>query len=133
MTHRGSCHCGGLSVEYETEIPVEKWQPRACGCTFCRRHGARNVSDPAGRLRVAGAATVYRFGLGTADFLLCPRCGCYVVCVLEQEGRRYGTINLRMLAVEVSAPDSPISYDAETAESRIARRVQRWTPTEIVP
>lgn len=129
MTFSGSCHCGALQLRYETAVPVEGWAPRACQCTFCRKHGARNVSDPRGRWHVGGRPTRYRFALRTADFLICPTCGCYVGCALEHEGRWYGSVNVRMLDVAVPSPDTPFDYEGETAEERIRRRVARWTPT----
>jgi hypothetical protein len=73
--------------------------------------------------------TRYRFALRTADFLLCPTCGCYVGCALEQGGRWYGSVNLRMLDVDVGAPDAPCVYEGEDVVARIRRRVVRWTPT----
>ena len=38
----GSCHCGASR-------PAAELQARACQCSFCTRHGAMTVSDPAGR------------------------------------------------------------------------------------
>src|SRR2546422_3634073 len=44
-------------------------------CSFCRKHGARTTSDPSGRVvitvRHPGQLLRYRFGLETADFLVC--------------------------------------------------------------
>jgi hypothetical protein len=138
MIHRGGCHCGALTLEYETAIPVENWRPRACACSFCRKHGARNESDPAGALRIharEAAMARYRFGLHTADFLVCRACGCYVACVISDGTRWFGSLNLRMLDTPVDAPvdapDTVHDWSHETADQRRARRYARWTPTEI--
>ena len=79
MRHEGRCHCGNLSVTFDTAQDAGRVPLRECGCAFCRKHGATSVTDPAGSLevRIADAALVsrYRFGLGTSDFLVCRRCG----------------------------------------------------------
>ena len=78
--HAGGCHCGALRLEFDTDKPLA---PRACQCNFCRERGARWVSDPAGSAMLAiGPDTVrYRFGTGTADFLICTRCGSCIAAV----------------------------------------------------
>src|SRR5437868_9753855 len=85
-TFQASCHCGALAFTFETAIPGSRWQIRACQCSFCRRHAARTTSDPAGRvsfrLRDTGSLLRYRFGLRTADFLVCHHCGVYMAAVL---------------------------------------------------
>ena len=49
----GSCHCGNLELVFETPRAPEDLVVRSCSCSFCRRHGARCVSDPAGAVRLA--------------------------------------------------------------------------------
>ena len=66
-----------------------------------------------------------------ADFLICPTCGCYVGCALENEGGWFGSVNLRMMEVDVPGPDAPCDYDGEKVEQRIHRRITKWTPTTI--
>ncbi len=51
----GRCHCGNISLVYETAVAPAETEIRACACGFCRRHGALGVSDPQGRLRIAVA------------------------------------------------------------------------------
>ena len=82
----GRCHCGNLVVEFDTAIPIAQLQLRADQCSFCRKHGARTTSDPNGRARISvrdpEQVIRYQFGLETADFLVCARCGIYVAAVL---------------------------------------------------
>jgi hypothetical protein len=133
-TYEGQCHCGALAFRYHTELPVERWQVRACQCSFCRRHAALSTSDPAGLLefRIAAADAVqrYRFALRTADFLVCTRCGVYVGAQIDTGSGTFGIVNARTLtAVAAALPAaSPVSYAAEHAAQRLARRAQRWTP-----
>ena len=49
----GGCHCGNLSFVFEATAPLESLGLRACMCSFCRAHGARNTSDPNGTIRIS--------------------------------------------------------------------------------
>ncbi|MCA1826620.1 MAG: GFA family protein [Myxococcales bacterium] len=126
---RGRCHCGNISYELQTELAEPPL--RACQCSFCRMHAARSISDPAGRLvfdvEDESLLSRYRFGLATADFLVCRRCGAYAGAFMDG----YGIANARLLETALLREPSPVSYDGETAEQRIARRRERWTPGEI--
>ena len=129
--HAGSCHCGAVSLSFTTGQPLAV---RECQCSFCRKHGARNVSDPAGHCELESSITLvrYRFGLGITDFLFCPTCGCYLAAVMADGDQWRSTVNLNCFDdphPELSA--EPIAYDAEDEGDRIARRLARWTPTRI--
>ena len=134
MKLEGRCHCGNLSLEFETAVPVAELPLRACQCSFCRAHGALSTSDPQGRVEVEAKDPArverYRFGLGISDFLICSRCGVYVIAVAEMDGQRYAVINANTLKrrAEMSSRPQAMDYDGETAETRIARRKARWTP-----
>ena len=134
MTHRGGCHCGNLRYVLETTLAAEALPLRACQCTFCRLHGARSTSDPAGRIRFElrdpALLTRYRFGLRTADFLVCARCGVYVGALMQDGGAQYAIVNANTLdAVAKLTQDArPMDYDGEDEAQRLARRRQRWSP-----
>ena len=136
--YRGSCHCGALEMIFETDRPAEDAPLRACACSFCRRHGMRATSDPEGRVQIRvhdpGALRRYRFGLRTADFLLCGICGCYMAAFMEDEAGDRSVINVNCLderdSFAVEAP--PVSYDHEDEAGRRARRRAAWTPTELI-
>ncbi|HEY2659818.1 MAG TPA: aldehyde-activating protein [Caulobacteraceae bacterium] len=114
---------------------------RSCQCSFCRRHGARNVTDPGGFLAIeadAGALLRYRFGRKGIDMLLCADCGTYVAAVSEIDGALYATLNVIGADLQGLTPGQaePVSYDDETDAERQARRRAKWTPatlTEIAP
>ena len=77
-TLHGRCHCGRLRVEFGTGQAPAKIVPRACDCSFCRKHGAAYVSDPPDAFdpaRGAHAMREYRQGSDTARFLMCSDCG----------------------------------------------------------
>ena len=137
-THRfeGGCHCGNLSYVFEATAPLDTLGLRADMCGFCRAHGARNTSDPDGRVRIAVAdgdlLERYRFGLKTADFLVCRRCGVYIGALLEDEGRGWFTVNANTFKQRpaLDFPATPHDFDAEDVPARIARRKRNWTPVE---
>jgi hypothetical protein len=132
---RGQCHCGAVQVSLAATRPPAELPVRICGCTFCRRHGARYTSDPAGtvELRVDGEVGRYRFGLGLADFLFCRRCGSYVGAH-EPGAPDRAVININVLddaAAFVAAPTT-MDYDAEDEAARRARRARGWTPARLI-
>jgi hypothetical protein len=130
----GGCHCGNLSYVFETTMELEALGLRACMCTFCRRHGARNTSDPKGSVRIrvrdGGKLNRYSFGLRTADFLLCRDCGAYIGAMLEDAGRRWMTVNVNTLLTPPALDASivPNVFDAEDTATRVDRRIAKWTP-----
>jgi len=135
-SHRfeGGCHCGNLTYVFEASADLPKLGRRACQCRFCRMHGARNTSDPKGAmcLTVRDPARLmrYRFGLKTADFLICGRCGVYIGAMLSDGDGDWMTVNVN--SFEDPPPmDFPIVhavYDEESLAARIARRKAKWTP-----
>jgi len=134
MRQDGGCHCGNLTYAFETTKPLEQLGLRACMCRFCRTHGARNTSDPDGsvaiRVRDPAKLSRYVFGLTTAEFLVCRTCGAYIGALLEDEGRRWVTINVNTLLTPpaLDAPIVPHDFDAEDPEGRVDRRKKNWTP-----
>ncbi len=134
---QGSCHCGNIRVSLDWPEAGPTIPVRACGCGFCTKHGAAWTSHPEGRfsLQVADASrvTLYRFGTATADFHVCSQCGVapIVTCIIE--GTRYCVANaktfddLKGLRLVPSATD----FEAETTDSRLARRRRNWTPESV--
>ena len=133
-TYSGQCHCGAVKVEHISAIAPAAAEIRECQCSFCRMHGARAVSDPNGRLRFSelrpGALQHYRFGLATADFLVCSQCGVYVGCVLTDGDDSVGIVNIRTLEDNALFTSQPIAadYDGEQKSDRVTRRLTNWTP-----
>jgi hypothetical protein len=125
----GRCHCGAIRFAFETHAP---FAPRACQCSFCRRHGARTVSDPEGAAVLSPETIRYRFGSKVTDFLICGRCGVYVGALAGLDGRLYVTLNLN--AFDDPRPDlkaAPVSYDGEGVATKADRRRARWTPARL--
>ncbi|MDX2157699.1 MAG: hypothetical protein SFW09_14455 [Hyphomicrobiaceae bacterium] len=132
----GRCHCGAIAVKLAFTRPAEEMQVRSCQCAFCTRHGSLTVSDPAGRAVIeveAGQLTPYKFGTRTATSLLCARCGVYAGVVIADGDKLWSVANARGLGIEAfeGRVGMQMFYEEETADERIARRKQKWTPTEI--
>ena len=138
MTLTGSCHCGDVSLAFETGKEPGEFTVRTCQCSFCRKHGARAVADPEGQLTVSltreDAARRYQFDAKTADFVVCRTCGAYVCAILEADGAAYSTININVLDGRAEFPDDelPVTYDTEAVGQRIERRIATWTPTKVI-
>lgn len=135
---KGGCHCGNLSVTYRTGVAPENATPRACQCSFCRKHQTRAVSDPAGRLEImvgdSAAVSRYRFGLATADFLVCRTCGVYVAAFMPDPDDERGFATLMANALDEHArypAATPAHYDREDAAAKRARRRRMWTPAVL--
>jgi hypothetical protein len=134
----GGCHCGHLELTFKTRRQPGELTVRACGCSFCRRHGARTISDPRGRVEFIvhdpSQLNRYRFGLGTAEFLICRTCGVYVGAVMVDAGTTHATLNINALATPGVFTQSalPVSYDPESTAGRRTRRRARWTPAAVV-
>jgi hypothetical protein len=133
----GYCHCGAVTVAIALSRPTDQIELRACQCLFCRHHGAKTLADPEGKLSIEaapGELNRYRFGLRTADFLLCATCGCYIAAVIEDGGQRRAVLNVvgAGLAEFSETPARPVNYDRENVAARRARRLRTWMPVEII-
>ncbi|MEK9723475.1 MAG: hypothetical protein VW405_08325 [Rhodospirillaceae bacterium] len=137
--HRGGCHCGNLTLVFETAVPPAEMPVRACQCSFCRKHGVRAIADAGGSVAITArepdALVRYRFGHGETDFLVCGRCGVYVAAYME-DGADGGVATVVANALDDQAafvrPAEPVSYDGEAADGRRARRRKNWTPARLV-
>lgn len=135
-TYIGQCHCGKLKASFETRKAPQDLGVRTCQCVFCRRNGAVNISDPEGLTTIVAQAddvNRYRFALRTADFLICKTCGVYIAAVMGEGDNMRSTLNVAGLRMEdfLSVEEAPMEYGAETTETRIARRFEKWTPTRF--
>ncbi len=135
-SYPGSCHCGAVRYAFTTALAPDEWSVRACQCSFCVTRGALSVSDPAGRLEFTAAEddlTRYRFGLKTADFLICAKCGTYVGALIETANGLFAIANTRTLdpIPDDIAEPMPMDYDAEDTGARVNRRERIWTPAGL--
>lgn len=137
MIFAGGCHCGCIEIELATESDPSQIDVRACQCGFCRKHNSRAVADPGGRIviRIADPEHVsrYEFGLRTAIYLVCKRCGVYVAALTKEAPlRAIAIVNALRDHERFSRPARPMDYGSESREERLARRRRSWTPASIV-
>ena len=132
MIYRGSCHCGVVSVEYETDATVSLRQD---GCSFCSSRGVKSASDPNGRLTLSSQRRLirYRFGHKSADFLICPTCGTYIAAQMQGPHGPVGVLNVVGVSIaELEDKAATLaSLEGETVDERIERRLSRWTPMTL--
>jgi hypothetical protein len=137
MEHEGGCHCGNLYLRLHLIRSPAEYATRSCRCSFCRAHATRTLSDPDGRveIRAHDRALVerYRFGSGTADFLLCRTCGVYIGAVCETGQGLRAVTNVNSLADRAEFPPASLfpDHDEEPVETRLARRAANWTPAIV--
>ena len=137
MEHAGGCHCGNLQLRLHLTRPPADYPTRSCSCSFCRAHATRTVSDPDGRVEITAAdwsgVERYRFGTGTADFLLCRKCGVYIGAVCETVTGTRAVTNVNSLIDRAAFPPAASFPDhgAEAVDARLARRAANWTPAVV--
>lgn len=132
MRINGSCHCGNIRFTLDwlpepTVIPA-----RACGCSFCVKHGGVWTSCPTGRLRIQMRSPErvcrYEFGTRTARFHVCTACGIVPVVTSEIEGKLYAVVSVNAFdnVEALQLQRSPASFDGESEGDRLARRQRNW-------
>jgi len=132
MLIRGKCHCGNVSFSLTWDPDPKEIQARACGCTFCLKHGGVWTSNPQGTLRVSvhdkHSLSRYNFGTKTADFHICTRCGVVPVVSSRIDGRLYAVVSVNAFENIDSSmlKRAPTDFEGEADDKRLARRKRNW-------
>ena len=132
MRIHGSCHCGNISFDLAWDPDPEKIPVRACGCTFCVKHGGLWTSNPRARLevRVARPSEVsrYAFGTRTATFHICATCGAVPLVTSDIEGRLYAVVSANAFdnVDPARLERAPASFEGESVDARLERRKRNW-------
>jgi hypothetical protein len=132
MLIRGKCHCGNIAFSLTWDPEPAEIPARACGCTFCTKHGGVWTSNPKGALEVTvkdpSLVSKYAFGTKTATFHICARCGIVPVVTSELDGRLYAVVSVN--AFEGIDPArvrrAPADFEGEETSARLARRKRNW-------
>jgi len=130
----GSCHCGNVSFDLTWPEDAAAIAARRCGCTFCQKHGGVWTSNPAGtlnvRIREPRQASRYEFGTGTAEFVVCSRCGAVPLVTSRITDRLYAVVNVNTFddVDPARITIAPASFDGEEVGDRLARRQRNWIP-----
>lgn len=132
MLINGKCHCGNISFSLDWPGEALDIPARACGCTFCVKHGGVWTSKPGARLNVRvydpAASSRYAFGTETATFHVCSRCGAVPLVSSEIGNRLYAVVNVNTFeGIDPSLLHRATSnFEAEDVESRLLRRSRNW-------
>ncbi len=132
MLIRGKCHCGNLSFSLTWEPDPAEIVGRACGCSFCTKHGGVWTSNPRGALEVLvrdpSRVSRYEFGTRTAQFHICARCGVVPVVTSRLDDRLHAVVSVNAFdGVDPSiVRRAPADFEGEGLESRLARRRRNW-------
>jgi len=128
----GSCHCGNIRFELSWPDGGNEIAARACGCSFCVKHGGVWTAHPHAGLivRVAdpGLVSPYAFETRTAVFQVCARCGVVPLVTSDINAHRYAVVNVNAFehfdASRIRR--AGVSFDGEDTGSRLARRQRNW-------
>jgi hypothetical protein len=128
----GKCHCGNIAFVLDWPGVPSEIVARACGCSFCVKHGGVWTSNRDATLSVTlhspTLVSKYAFGTKTATFYVCARCGVVPIVTSEVEDHLYAVVNVNTLvgldSLRVSR--QPVSFDGEEQQSRLARRARNW-------
>jgi hypothetical protein len=132
MLITGKCHCGNIAFELEWEGEPPEIPARACGCSFCVKHGGVWTSNPRATLAVAvgnvALLSKYAFGTRTATFYVCSQCGAVPLVTSVVADHLYAVVNVN--AFDNVDPSwlrrSAANFEGEDVESRLARRKRNW-------
>jgi len=130
--HKGSCHCGNIGFTLHWEPEPAEIAARACGCTFCQKHGGVWTSNPTGALEVriqdVSKISKYAFATGTAEFQICARCGVVPVVTSTLDGHVYAVVSVNAFdnVDPALVRKAPVTFEGEEMGSRLARRKRNW-------
>jgi len=132
MQMHGKCHCGNIALALEWDGDVQAIPARACGCSFCVKHGGVWTSNPRAALTVtiadAELVSEYAFGTRTATFHVCRGCGVVPVVTSTIDARTYAVVNVNTLENidPAQLQRAATSFEGEDTGSRLARRQRNW-------
>ena len=130
--YTGNCHCQAVSYALHWPEHAGLLPARRCTCSYCTRFNGTWTSHPDAALELVekedAPARRYRFGTGTAEFLVCRVCGVVVAAICTLDGSPRAVVNINTLAdagsIEFKRGDS--DFDGESLEERLERRLARW-------
>jgi hypothetical protein len=108
--HRGSCHCGAVKFEVETDLATVS----RCNCTICTKTATTGtIVKPEAFTLLAGEAELgsYEWGGKTGRRFFCKHCAihCFLRGHLEVLGGDYVSINVNALD-DVDPRDLAVVY-----------------------
>jgi hypothetical protein len=132
MLIRGRCHCGNIAFELTWDPAPSEIPARACGCSFCRKHGGVWTATPHGVLVVGiqrpAQLSRYEFATATAQFQVCTNCGVVPLVTSRIATRLYAVVNVNAFEDidTCMLRHQPVSFEGEATAARLERRQQGW-------
>ena len=104
MKYKGSCHCGQIAFEVESELK----QVMDCNCSICSRKGMLLWFVPRDQLRLLTPeerTSTYTFNKHKIKHRFCPTCGVQPYAeAADPSGKPMAAVNVRCLeGVDVSS------------------------------
>ena len=94
----GSCHCGGVRFEVDTDQPLVPYF--RCNCSLCSRKGAVMGAAPRSALAIVTGQdliSTYAWNTHEAQHYFCKVCGIYTHHVMRGQTH---TVGLNMACIE---------------------------------
>jgi hypothetical protein len=132
MLISGRCHCGNIAFTLLWKPEPMEIPARACGCSFCIKHGGVWTSCPTGSLKVKvqnpSLVSRYTFGTRTAEFHICTKCGVVPVVTSLIEDQLYAVVSVNAFeGLELSlVKRAAATFEGENEEERLSRRKRNW-------
>ena len=128
---QGSCYCKNIVLNVTLSRQPESYQPRACDCDFCLKHGASYLSDAQGALsiQVKQAELLGRFQQeedDIADFLYCKKCGVLVGVIHTEGTETFGAVNSSVIDQISFGEKVSVSPQKLPDEDKIKRWKDVW-------
>ena len=113
--YNGGCHCKNVSVIIKTAKSLNEYEPRACDCDFCTKHGAAFISDNKGELTFKiqdyDYISHYNQGDRIINLIVCKKCGVFTGGFYKQKDKILATLNSIILdgraSLKPAVPASP--------------------------
>ena len=97
MKYHGSCHCGNVAIDVETEITGAV----SCNCSICSKSAALLAFAPRDAMTVIAAPdamTTYTFNKHVIQHKFCKTCGIKVFGEgVDPKGNKMAAVNVRCL------------------------------------
>lgn len=127
-TEHARCHCGNITAQVGLSKPLSEFEPRACDCDFCAKHGAAYITEAQGSLDIrivdSDQAMSYQHGSGLADFLVCRKCGVLMAVTYTRDGATAGSLNSRTLENRSMLMPAQAASAAKFLSD--AEKLERW-------
>jgi len=116
-SHRASCHCGSVSLEFQA---LDSVQLTICNCSMCDRTGYQHVFIPHSDAKVIGEEnlTLYTFGTGAAKHYFCQNCGIKPFYIPRSHPDCY-SVNFRCVENDSLKISETIQFDGQNWEKNV--------------